>query len=602
MRPCPILSVVVPGFNNAHLSAQVIQDIKDTADLASDEWELIFVDDGSTDDTEQRCNISGVHYIKHPENRGVAPAWNTGVKASTGDYVAVLNNDIRIKDGNWMTKLINAVRHATVPGHAIAGPELVNFNSATMFEGRNVPYLNGWCYLFPRRLFAEIGLFDEAFAPASYEDVDLCARAVSVGYELVQVDLRMQHSYSQTVDKYLREKMPGLNARNQAHWLSKMPSLLRPRLTIVFDCPGNMQGGWTPRALEDKGIGGAETAITLLTRELANRGHVVKLFNDVPERSTLEWGNGLRVDHYPRRELPEHLQCDVFVTFRNPSQYLIQSPAGLKLFWSCDQQTSGNYTTDIFPHVTGTVCISDYHAMYLHQRWGLQAERTVVIGCPINHADYEPHADKDPLQFIFCSVPRRGLEYMPTVMREIRAALPDAKLTITSDYRLWGQAHPLNDEFRLMLRGEDFRGMVSREELIKLQNSAMAYPYPCTYEEAFCIAVAECAAAGAIPITTDIGAVAQTVGASGVIVGPPTADFAQRIAKATIELYGKPELMRRAIEDSWRHSVVTVASTWEKLFYSNLPDMPTWTPPEEMPLPLEEPGLGGDKISRRSSL
>lgn len=563
MRPCPILSVVVPGYNNSDLSFQVITDILRTADYGKHEFELIFVDDGSSDDTPQRVTSFGneVRYIRHEENRGVSPAWNTGIKAATGDFVAILNNDVRISDEHWMTKLVGAIQGRK----AIAGPELVNFNAASEYNGQNVPYLNGWCYIFPRRIFAEIGLFEEAFAPASFEDVEFCSRAVAHGYDLVQVDLRMQHSYSKTVLKYLRDRMASLNERNRRIWLERMAATDLPRMRIVFDCPGNMRGGWTPTSLEDRGIGGAETAITLLVRELASRGHEVLLFNDIPNSITVN----RNISYHPRSLLPGFLDCDAFVTFRCPSEYISQTTAKTRIFWSCDQQTSGDWRKEIFPHVDKVVTISDYHQQYMIDRWHSNPDDTVVIGCPIAHWNYEPHADKDPNQFIFCSVPGRGLEYMATVMRNIRKQLPDAKLTITSDYRLWGVPEPRNDEYRVQFRNEEFLGMVSKADLIRLQNLSMAYPYPCTYEECFCIAVAECAAAGAIPISTNIGAVAQTIGESGYIVGPPTDDFAHRVADQTLSVYGKPDLMRKAIEESWRWSAVTIGSLWENLLYGD---------------------------------
>lgn len=563
MRPCPILSVVIPGYNNSELSSQVLQDVLRTADYQRHEFELIFVDDGSYDDTPAVVRAFGdqVIYLRHDQNRGVAPAWNTGVRACTGDFVVILNNDVRITDDRWMSKLVNAVAGRK----AIAGPELVTYNAATEYNGRNQPYLNGWCYVFPRRIFDEIGLFEEAFAPASFEDVEFCTRAAAYGYELVEVPLRMQHAYSQTVNKFLRADMPALNARNRAIWHQRMGTYTKPRMRIVFDCPGNMQGGWEPWALEERGIGGSEQAITLLTRELASRGHDVHLFNDVPSTLT---GSG--VTYHPRAEIGGFLEADAFVTFRCPSDALPRAQAQRKVFWSCDQQTSGDWNRDIFPHVNAVVNISEYHRAYMAAAYsGVQNQ--VVIGCPIEHWRYEPHLDKDLSQFIFCSVPGRGLDYMKIVMAGIRQHLPEARLVITSDYRLWGakdafgNPDPRNNVYRVMFANEDFRGMVPRAELIQLQGLSMAYPYPCTYEECFCIAVAECAAAGAIPITTNIGAVAQTVGRSGVIVGPPTGDFAQQIAQATLEAYAKPELMLQAIEESWRWSAVRIGTAWETL-------------------------------------
>lgn len=569
MRPCPLVSVIIPGYNKSDLSGTVLQDVLRTADLPKSDYELIFVDDGSYDNTPEVVQqYPGVQYIRHPENKGVSPAWNTGIKAATGDFCIILNNDIRIADEHWMSKFVNALQHKK----SIVGTELVDFNAASAFNGKNQPYLNGWAYAFPRRIFSELGLFEEAFAPASFEDVEYCTRATAAGYKLDTIDLRIQHSYSKTVNEFLRDRMPALNQRNRDIWLNKMQEQNRPRLKFVFDCPENMKeiGSWGPFDLEQRGLGGAETAITLLTRDLATRGHEVLLFNDI---NGPDIGQG--VAYFPRHMISHlGLDCDVFVSFRNPSEYLPQVNAKRKIFWSCDQHTSGNWDRDVFPYVDTVVCISQYHADYLKSKHGALANRpgsVKVIGCPVRSWDYEPHADKNVNEFIFCSVPHRGLAYMSTVMREIRKVLPDAKLNITSDYRLWGAPDPRNDEFRPLFTNDNFLGKVDRERLIELQNQAMAYPYPCTYSECFCIAIAECATAGAVPISTDIGAVAQTVGESGFIVGPPQDDFAQRIAQKTLEIYGNTDIMRNSIEQSWKHSVVVVGNKWESMAYSQMP-------------------------------
>lgn len=563
MKPCPTLSVVIPVYQNSDLTNQVLTDI--FATLGVSDTEVIVVDDGSTDNTaEVVSRFPQATYIKHEQNRGVAPAWNTGIKAATGDYVCIVNNDIRIADLNWASKTIDALAHKKV----IVGPELVNFNSASEYKGKNQPYLNGFFFAFPRRLFYEIGFFNEAFAPASFEDVDLCTRAQFAGYKLEVLEgLRVQHMVSKTVGKFLRSEMPALNQRNRQIWLNTMAQLDRPRLRIVIDCPSNGRK-WGPRDLEETGLGGAETALTLLTRELVTRGHEVYVFND---KSGSDQAEG--VSYHNRSTIPElGLDCDVFITFRCPSEYITNTTARRKIFWSCDQQTTGNWQRDIFPHVDEIVCISDYHADYMAQNYGVDRSRITVIGCPVRHWDYEPHLEKDPNQFIYCSVPHRGLEYMPMVMREIRKERPDAKLVITSDYRLWGADEPRNAEFRSnpLLTKEQFLGKVDRSDLIRLQGLSVAQPYPCTYLECFCIAVAECSAAGAVPISTDIGAVSQTVGGSGYIVGKPDGDFAQRIARITIEAIRDPGAALRAIESSWRWSVVSIGSQWEELCYRGL--------------------------------
>ncbi|UPV76852.1 glycosyltransferase (plasmid) [Halorussus limi] len=89
----PTVSVVIPTYNRAELLTRAIDSV-----LAQtyDDFELVVVDDGSTDDTE--AVVTGydddrVRYLAHETNRGANPARNTGIEAAEGEYVAFLDSD-----------------------------------------------------------------------------------------------------------------------------------------------------------------------------------------------------------------------------------------------------------------------------------------------------------------------------------------------------------------------------------------------------------------------------------------------------------------------------------------------------------------------------
>lgn len=89
----PTVSVVIPTYNRAELLSRAIDSV-----LAQtyDDFELVVVDDGSTDDTE--AVVTGydddrVRYLAHETNEGANPARNTGIEAAEGEYVAFLDSD-----------------------------------------------------------------------------------------------------------------------------------------------------------------------------------------------------------------------------------------------------------------------------------------------------------------------------------------------------------------------------------------------------------------------------------------------------------------------------------------------------------------------------
>lgn len=93
IRQAPIVSVIIPTFNRANLVGRAIRSV---LNQTFQDFEIIVVDDGSKDNTEQVVKgfkDSRMVYVKHRQNRGVSVARNTGLKLATGKYMAFLDSD-----------------------------------------------------------------------------------------------------------------------------------------------------------------------------------------------------------------------------------------------------------------------------------------------------------------------------------------------------------------------------------------------------------------------------------------------------------------------------------------------------------------------------
>jgi len=89
----PTVSVIIPTYNRAHLVGRAIQSV---LNQTYQDFELIVVDDGSTDNTEEVVkgfNDARIRYIRHDENKGLPAARNTGIEAARGEYIAFLDSD-----------------------------------------------------------------------------------------------------------------------------------------------------------------------------------------------------------------------------------------------------------------------------------------------------------------------------------------------------------------------------------------------------------------------------------------------------------------------------------------------------------------------------
>lgn len=264
--------------------------------------------------------------------------------------------------------------------------------------------------------------------------------------------------------------------------------------------------GVIPEMIWTRGVGGAELALMTWAEVMAKRGHQVRIYNN-PPRS----GDHNGVTYLPQGAFSHAGKRDVFIAFRSPNPFVRTAKADVKIHWSCDQYTVGNFRNDILPFVDHVVCISPFHKSYYEQHYGGHG-KVDYFDLGVRLEDYDLEIEKVPGRCIFCSVPDRGLQVLRQVWPRIRAQVPEATLVITSDYRLWGVG-PNNHQHRmswLQEQGVEFLGAIPRRQLIEEQLKAVCQPYPAVYEELFCISAAECQVAGATPVTTTIGALETT--------------------------------------------------------------------------------------------
>ncbi len=96
-------SVIIPTYNNEQKIERAVNSVvKQTCNS----WELIIVDDGSTDATEDKLKSflsehNNIKYFKQA-NKGVTVARNTGVEFATGEFICFLDSDDEVKE-NWLS-------------------------------------------------------------------------------------------------------------------------------------------------------------------------------------------------------------------------------------------------------------------------------------------------------------------------------------------------------------------------------------------------------------------------------------------------------------------------------------------------------------------
>jgi glycosyltransferase involved in cell wall biosynthesis len=91
--PLPCTSVVIPAYNEEHPLGAVVQEIAAVLGQAGIEYEIIVVDDGSTDNTMKAAEELGVTVLRHSSNRGYGAALKTGILAAKYDTICITDAD-----------------------------------------------------------------------------------------------------------------------------------------------------------------------------------------------------------------------------------------------------------------------------------------------------------------------------------------------------------------------------------------------------------------------------------------------------------------------------------------------------------------------------
>ena len=90
-----LVSIITPSYNSAKFIAETIQSVQNQT---YKNWEMIIVDDGSSDETESVVlsiiqNDNRIQFYKLTQNSGPAVARNTGIEKAKGNYIAFLDSD-----------------------------------------------------------------------------------------------------------------------------------------------------------------------------------------------------------------------------------------------------------------------------------------------------------------------------------------------------------------------------------------------------------------------------------------------------------------------------------------------------------------------------
>jgi O-antigen biosynthesis protein len=211
------LSVVVVTYGLAGPALDALAAVERHTTLGH---EVIVVDNaspGSTADELAGALGPRIDLVRNPTNVGFGPAVNQAVARASGRWVAVLNPDTVVSVG-WAEALVGELVASPAVAAAVptlrfadgslqeAGPTVYREGSTYAFGcaeppdrpehffRRAVPYASAACMVVRRTAFTAVGGFADAYAPAYFEDVDLCFAFAERGWSVVyRPDVVVEH-------------------------------------------------------------------------------------------------------------------------------------------------------------------------------------------------------------------------------------------------------------------------------------------------------------------------------------------------------------------------------------------------------------------------
>lgn len=258
----PQVSVVVASYNGDRTLKACLESLQH---LNYPDYEVILVDDGSTDGTPEIARQNpAVRYIRHEKNLGLSLARNTGIDAARGEIIAFTDSDCRA-DADWLYYLVGSLLNSEFAG--MGGPNFLPPEDSpvaaavmvspggpahVMLDDVQAEHIPGCNMAFYKWALTGIGGFDPIFRQAG-DDVDVCWRLQQAGRKIgfspsafvwhyrrstLGAYLKQQQGYGEAEALLVRKHPEYFNSLGASVWRGRIYGSsqfgLFPRSTIIY--------------------------------------------------------------------------------------------------------------------------------------------------------------------------------------------------------------------------------------------------------------------------------------------------------------------------------------------------------------------------------
>lgn len=257
MTNYPKVSIIFPNYNGGKEPIECLNSIRQL-NYPKDKLEVVVIDNNSSDGSDIKIEMEfpKVILIRNKTNLGFAKAVNQGIKKSSGDFVFIGNNDLVFEKNSIRNLIFFSLKENNI---GIAGGILVSkqdrkkiissFQTFNYITGRvkmnkikiikpcSVQWVQGCAMLIPRSIIRKVGIFDEGFEKAYFEDLDICKRVQMSGFKtMLYPSAIFYHHQSYTLDNVVEKKFKWYNwHKNKIRFVLKHASFFQITTILTFE-------------------------------------------------------------------------------------------------------------------------------------------------------------------------------------------------------------------------------------------------------------------------------------------------------------------------------------------------------------------------------
>jgi len=604
------VDIIIPTYKNLRGLKLCLDSIKQCTNFPHN---IIVVNNGIDEELHRYLEqCPGIQYIKKPR-MNFSQAMNTGITAGTSKYVLLMNDDIIVSNG-WLNGMVDAC----TDGVGAVGPLSncdkgwrhnydINIGGVELVPGVNtfeqiepiIPQIYGYqspyqdvierewvafyCTLIPRAVIDRVGLLNEDYTNSG-EDVDLCRRIKKHEYRIVDTHKAFVFHFGAVSRKLLEQEDKGSYQAADRATNALLGHLWGRESVVIYSGPSWEQ--WNYKNVDEGGIGGSETWVVWVSRELAKLGYRVTVFADCPNSpdrdGDVEW---LHYGKYPTW-VGQHW-TDYFISSRTTDTLKLPVRAGKIYVMIHDIFLLSPKEQVFFDKVDKFCVLSKWHWDFVKEYHGIPDEKLSMTANGLDFSRFDVKIERNPYRLIYSSSADRGLDTLLYLFDFIKKEIPELELHVFYGFENWAKsikARGNDTELNKMKEiqeglnkpGVFYHGRVGQKELaIEFLKSSL-WAHPTDFEETSCITAIEAQHARVPVLTSNYAGLQTTVSDSGILIGNGTKgqsytkEYREKFVSEAISLLKDrvkwQEWSDKGFKNSEKYSWANVALMWKKVF------------------------------------